>query len=390
MRKVAIISFFHSESSLCLAKYIARQNVQVDYYYITDILRDKGFVSGFEYLKARKKWGIVRLRKKDAPEIFEYTKSLPVKYSLIRIISFSKKLLFFNRLIFYLVSKTIKKRKYDAINIVGQHPWISFIHDGLKGENIIHTLHEVGNHENEHVTKSLLLDKIISDKSKVILHSRSIYERFLSISGVDSLYCKVIPFGKFETLLLYDKNIDLNISLDLSKPIFLFYGHIKPYKGLSLLKKACERLSDILMDFNLIIAGGGEDESLSYFKKMKNCTIINRFLTNEEMIQLNKIATVILLPYKSASQSGIPCTSFLYGKPIIATKVGAFTEIIRDGINGILTKSGDDLEFSNAMRTIIENRELLRKLESGVRLFGCNDEYDWNKLAKDTVAFYGI
>lgn len=390
MKKVAIISFFHSESSLCLAKYVAKQNIQVDYYYVTDILKDRGFVSGFEYLKARKRLGIVRLRKKDAPEIFEYTESLPVKYSLIRIVSFSKKLLLVNKLVFYLISSKIRKKGYDAINIVGQHPWVAFIHDGLKGENIIHTLHEVGDHENKSVEETLLFKKIILDKSKVILHSHSIYNRFLNISGVDRSYCTVIPFGKFETLLLYEKEVNLNISLDLSKPTFLFYGYIKPYKGLNLLEKAVKNLIDKLNDFNLIIAGGGDDECLLFFKKLKNCVVINRFLSNEEMMYLNKISTVVVLPYKSASQSGIPCTSFLYNKPIIATKVGAFVEVIKNGVNGILTEPDDVWDFSNAMRVIINDKQLLRSLELGAHSFGYNDEYDWNKLAKDTVNFWNI
>lgn len=386
MRKIAIISFFHTESSICLAKHIANQNIKVDYYCITDILRDKGYMAGFEYFKAKKRPGIIKLREEEIPEIYQYTRNLPISFFLIRLISFSNKLLFLNKLILHKALGMIKKKKYNSINIVGQHPWVGIIHDELKHENITHTLHEIGVHLNNNVNISPLLQKIIIDRTKVIVHSQSTLERFLQIPDARKVRSTIIPFGNFETLLLYNKKIQLHIPLDISKPTFLFYGYIKPYKGLDLLREATKILTDISDKYNLIIAGGGKDSNLEYFSTLSNCQVINHHLTNEEMMNLIQISTVIVLPYKSASQSGIPCTVFQYGKPIIATNVGALGETITDNKNGLLTNN-TATDFASAMKKLIEDKESLIKLGQGALAFGKEDRFNWDKLAKSTVSF---
>ena len=130
---------------------------------------------------------------------------------------------------------------------------------------------------------------------------------------------------------------------------------IKPYKGLDLLVEAYKHLAGKCENFNLIIAGGGYDENIRFFKAKRNCAVINRFLTNEEMMKLNRLSTAILLPYRSASQSGIVLTSFMYGKPIVATKVGALVETVCDEINGLLVEPGDAEGFALAMLRLVED-----------------------------------
>lgn len=390
MKKIAIIAFYHSEASLCLAKYLAmnsKKKACVDFYYITDLLRDKGYVSGFEYFNASKKLGIQKLDADIIPEIYNDSKDLHLQYFLLRILSFSSKLLILNKLIFRLTLNRIKKQHYDAINVIGQHPWVVIIHDVLKNENLIHTFHEVGSHQTGKLLTPLM-DRVISDASKVILPSKATYYRFNQIPNANRAVSKMIPIGKLETLLLYEKDVDLSVNVDISKPTFLFYGYIKPYKGLRLLLDAYKRLEGEYEKFNLIIAGGGYDENIAYFKTMKNCVVINRFLTNEEMMKLNRLSCAILLPYKSASQSGIVLTSFMYGKPVIATKVGALIETVSDEINGLLVEPDDAEGFAKAMIRLIKDNTLLKKLQNGAFHFGLNDQFDWTGIADETFDFY--
>ena len=304
MKKIAIISFFHYESTLCLAKAISELGVSVDYYAIVDMHHDKGSVPGINYHKANKLPGLIKLTPENAPEICSYYGGLPVNLFLFRLVSFSNKLILLNKVVFRYALKKIKENKYDAIDIVGQWPWIEILHKGLKEENITHTIHEVGNHYNGSISTPLL-ENIIQDKSKVILHSKATFTRFLALENNENCKSYYIPFGKFETLMLYRKHTELNIQFNNSYPIFLFYGFIKPYKGLDILKQACVILNKKDIHFNLIIAGAGEDPSLPYFASNNNSIVINRFLTDDEMMYLNEISDVVLLPYKTASQSGI-------------------------------------------------------------------------------------
>ena len=384
MKKIAIISFFHYESSLCLAKSIAELGTSVDYYAIVDMHHDKGSVPGINYHKANKLPGLIKLTPENAPEICSFYEELPVNLFLFRIVSFSNKLKLFNKIVFKYVLEKIKAKKYDAIDIVGQWPWVEILHNGLLGENITHTVHEIGNHYNGFLSTPFL-ETIIQDRSKVILHSKATLTRFRALDKNENCKSYYIPFGKFETLMLYRKQTELKVIFNNSYPVFLFYGFIKPYKGLDLLKQACKILNKKDIHFNLIIAGAGEDASLPYFASMNNCIVINRFLTDDEMMYLNEISDVVLLPYKTASQSGIIPTSFMFGNPIIATKVGALTESIKDGENGILVKPDDAVTFANAMQSLINDKNLMSTLKRGAETYGKGDEYDWHTIAKRTL-----
>jgi glycosyltransferase involved in cell wall biosynthesis len=173
----------------------------------------------------------------------------------------------------------------------------------------------------------------------------------------------------------------------MNKPTFLFFGAIKPYKGLDLLRKAVEELQPLQDCFNLIIAGGGKDENLDYFKSQNNSYVLNRFLENDEMMHLINISSVVVLPYHTASQSGIIPTIALFDKPCIATGVGAFPEMVCNGINGLVTEPENPHLFAEAMRNCITDNSLLTKLQHGMKNFGSGDDYDWAVIAKRTIDF---
>ena len=65
-------------------------------------------------------------------------------------------------------------------------------------------------------------------------------------------------------------------------------------------------------------------------------TIINTYISDEEVTELFTISDVIVLPYISATQSGIIPIAYAFKKPVIASNVGAISEVVDDGITGIL------------------------------------------------------
>lgn len=365
---------------------MAKQGVEIDYYLKTNLLHEKGTYSGFEYKYSTKTPGISRLKNDSIKEIYEYTKGLPINFYVLHIISDLPKYDFINKCILKKSMTYIKKKGYDAVNIVGQYPLVEYMHNCLKGVNLIHTFHEIGSHQNGQESTPVI-DAAIRDASKVIIHSQSTAARFLSLPKADAKLVSVIPFGKFETNILYERDVPVSVPLDLRKPTFLFYGYIQPYKGLDLLSEAHKELYQYHDRFNLIIAGNGKDDNISYFQNQKNCHVINRFLSNDEMMKLNRLADVIVLPYHTASQSGIVPTSFLYNKPIIATAVGAFVETITDNQNGLLVERDNPKAFANAMKSLIDDSSLIDKLSEGTKKYGDGDSYDWNNIAKRTIEF---
>lgn len=172
------------------------------------------------------------------------------------------------------------------------------------------------------------------------------------------------------------------------KPILLFYGYILPYKGLDVLAESVKLLKSDWDKFNIVIAGNGEDLTLPFFKSLPNGYVINRYLSNDEMMSLIRLSSAILLPYKTASQTGIIPTCALYGKPFIATKVGAFPEMIKDGYNGLLVRPSDPELFASAIRRLVNDQSLRLQLSDGAKRFGEDDEFDWRKIAEVTITYF--
>lgn len=383
--RIAIISFFHAESSLCLAKYLAKTGCSVDYYFVAGLYHTVDYTPGFEYVRASHILGNHRLKKEEVPEMYGYFEGLPVQMFLTRILHHDMYPRF-NDFLIRILFKQIRRKNYDAINVVGQYSKVEIAHEVFKDCNLIHSFHELGNHSGP--LKPLpIVEKAIRDKSKVILHSKVAYERFMSLVGADEQNTKVIPFGKFETCLLYTKDVKIELPFDEEKPILLFYGYIVPYKGLDILYKSLLLLKDIEDDFNVVVAGSGTDECLKNMEKLPNCHVINKYLSNDEMMQLIKLSSLILLPYRTASQSGIIPTCSLYGKPYLATRVGAFAEMIEDGRNGILVEPNNPTAFANGIRSILESQDLKCALDEGAKNYGINDAFDWNTIAAQTLDF---
>ena len=123
--------------------------------------------------------------------------------------------------------------------------------------------------------------------------------------------------------------------------LLLTFGAIRPYKGVDIALEALARV-DPGLDVRLVIAGrawnGGDEleELVRTHGLTDRVEIRNRFIPNDEAALLFAAADASLLPYRSASQSGVVQLSFAYGRPVIATRVGGLPAAVDDGVDGIL------------------------------------------------------
>ena len=130
------------------------------------------------------------------------------------------------------------------------------------------------------------------------------------------------------------------LGLDPGKRTLLFFGLIRDYKGLDLLIDALPPLGE---DYQLVIAG----ESYGSFDKYQaqidasGCAdrikVFNRYIDDEEVPQFFSAADLCVLPYKSATQSGITAISLHFDLPVVATPVGGLAESIEKPGIGLMT-----------------------------------------------------
>ena len=386
VKKIAIIAEEFSESSICLARYIAELDVKVDYYRFSGI-SDKGKTTGFEYNRSSRFFLYhKKLKFEEIPEMSAYCRGLPISFHLIRHSSLYRVLPFLYNYVLHKIVHMILSQDYDVVCMVGGNR-LAVFHNELRGLRLVHLLHEVGSHQ-DNIKSSPLINLIIRDETPVIFFSQFTRNRFLSIQGADRCLSRVIPFGIFETILLYDRSVVINTHLDKNKVTFLYFGFIKPYKGLDVLAASMRILESYSNMYNIIVAGSGDDESLDYFKTQPNCFVLNKMLSTQELIALNKLADVVVLPYKSASQTGIVSTVFMFETPVIATRVGAIPDVVSHNENGLLIEKNAPGELASAMKHLIENPSEINRLSKGTRKFGHGDNYDWHNIAQETVFFF--
>lgn len=131
------------------------------------------------------------------------------------------------------------------------------------------------------------------------------------------------------------------LGLDPGKRTLLFFGLIRDYKGLDLLIDALPLLGE---EYQLVIAG----ESYGSFDKYQaqiaasGCSgrihVFNRYIDDEEVPQFFSAADLCVLPYKSATQSGITAIALHFDLPVVATPVGGLAESIEKPGIGLMTE----------------------------------------------------
>lgn len=384
MKRIAIIAYGHPESTLPLLKYLVQEGVVVDYYYIS-YLGSKS-VSGFSFGKILKRPCISELSSKRIHNIYSYLNNKNATVYLIGLLP-SDYMGFLNKVIIKITGKIISRKKYDIINFVGHQPLLYYLHRATEDEAKIHTLHEVIDHFSGKNKYNALLDYLFQKKIRIIVHSKATLRQIIKQANCEKELVSIVPFGLFETYKLFDDG--LSIKED-GTDYILFYGSIRPYKGLKILYEAVDILKKDHpnLKFKVIIAGSGNIPELERLENDKTYVIKNKYISNKEVVELNKLARIIVCPYLSASQSGIVMTTFLFGKPVIASDVGAFSEVIKDMYNGLLIKPDSPKELSNAISRLLMDAVLYNELSINVLKFNELPGFHWRQIAKTTLNVY--
>jgi glycosyltransferase involved in cell wall biosynthesis len=112
-------------------------------------------------------------------------------------------------------------------------------------------------------------------------------------------------------------------------------------------------VTDKLSDVKLLIVGEFYEPRKIYddiIRKLKignSVKITDRYVDNEEVEVYFKAADLVVLPYLSATQSGITQIAKAFGKPVVSTDVGGLSEVVEDGVNGYLVPPGNSLALAD-------------------------------------------
>ena len=129
----------------------------------------------------------------------------------------------------------------------------------------------------------------------------------------------------------------------------LFFGRINPYKGADNLLEIVRLCPDIRFD----VVGRVDSQMqgiVDQLAKEKNVKLNNGYVTEAEMREAFVNCDWVIVPYNSASQSGIIVDAYKYSRPVIAFAVGAIPEQVDDGKSGYLVEAGDNKKFADKLK----------------------------------------
>lgn len=157
---------------------------------------------------------------------------------------------------------------------------------------------------------------------------------------------------------------DARAALGLESPrIVLFFGHIRPFKGLDLALRAWPEVpSDVL----LLVAGEAWWDLERDYRELADDLGVSsrvhfdfRFIPDDEIATFFGAADLVIAPYRSEAQSGVILTAFHFGRPVVATSVGGIPEIVCQGVNGLLVEPESPRALAQAVRRFFEDYEPL-------------------------------
>jgi glycosyltransferase involved in cell wall biosynthesis len=257
-----------------------------------------------------------------------------------------------------LVSR-VKAFDPDVIHLQQGHLWFNGFLPLLRRYPLVLTVHDPRQHlgdEGGRKTPQAVMDFGYRRASQLIVHAEQSKQVVVRECGAPPENVHVVPHISLgESPLLPPQDDGSTI---------LFFGRIWQYKGLEFLIRAEPLITAEVPEARIVIAGEGEN--FDRYRRMmvhpERFTVENEFVSDERCRKLFQQASVVVLPYVEASQSGVIPLAYTFMKPVVATTVGGLPEMVEDGRTGYLVPPCDERALAAAVVRVLKNKPLCRQL----------------------------
>ena len=167
----------------------------------------------------------------------------------------------------------------------------------------------------------------------------------------------------------------------------LFFGTALEHKGLEYLIQAEPMITRRHPDVKIVIAGKGQEKYYHLIKNRDKYILLNRFIDYKEGALLFQKSMVIVLPYITGTVSGIIPVAYAFKKPIVATRVGCFEEVIENGKTGILIPPRNPEALAEAIIELLEDEDR-RRIMGETGFTKLKTELSWDIFVDNLIAVY--
>ncbi len=171
--------------------------------------------------------------------------------------------------------------------------------------------------------------------------------------------------------------------------VILFFGYVRKYKGLHYVIQAMPGVRD-QMNIKLLIAGEFYDDRKKYLEQIEQLNlqdsvfVFDDYIPNEQVGLYFNAADIVVLPYTSATQSGIIQISYNYDKPVITTNVGGLPEVVKEGKTGFIVPAED---VDSLTAAIIGFFKIKNKVTFTNNIKKYKKQFSWDRMASEIEQF---
>jgi glycosyltransferase involved in cell wall biosynthesis len=226
----------------------------------------------------------------------------------------------------------------------------------------------------------------------IVVHSEDGRRRLVGELGLAEDKLRVIPHGAFEylTRLPDEAPIDPSLGNLDGRKVVLFFGLVRPYKGLDVL---IEAFASTPPDAVLLVVG----RSLMPLDPLRTratelgidnrVRFLTRFVREAEIPAYFRHADLVVLPYREIDQSGVLFTALAFGKPLLLSSVGGFTELAEEHGAARIVPPGDAGALTRALNELLGDEAARAELAEAARCAAAGP-YSWDRAAELTTDLY--
>ena len=269
------------------------------------------------------------------------------------------------------VASLIKKENADLIVFDWWHPFFAFCHFTISfliktfyKNKILFITENVISHEGNAVDK--ILTKLgLSNANSFLALSEKVEDDLRFVAKGRRVYRSELPI--YDCYNFDEKKKSASTKTDFgfeeNSKLLLFFGYVRKYKGLDLLIDALAELIKKDNSYKLLVVGEFYDDEKFYQDKIKSFNlsnsvkVLNKFISNEEVAEYFEPADLVVLPYRSATQSGILNLAYGFLKPVLVTDVGGLAEFVDNGKTGYVIKPDSHKDLVDGVENFFEQRQ---------------------------------
>jgi len=301
------------------------------------------------------------------------------------------------------LTRFLLRQRYDVIQFgVLPFPFLVVFLEILRrrGLFLAQVCHEFENREEPQAGAVVrrLQRRLFADLSVVFFLSEAVRQSFVERYAAESGRTYVVPHGNEDIFRLCARPapwLKTRYGLSEGDVVILYFGAVRPSKGLEDLLEAFIRLAPP-PHVKLLIVGYPtkhvDMENLSAIaaaSPMAGQVVFDpRYVPKEEVGALVELASVVVLPYRNATQSGVLHLAYSFARPVIATATGELARAVVPGRTGLIVPPQAPDALKDALAAILADPDHARAMGRQARQLS-DTRYAWPRIARTMLDVYG-